>query len=158
MFKQISISQTLIDSNSFCCIKGLFIERLINYKFTYVLWTQVWKTLHLPVSKVNSVPRIIFKISWGLVFSTMGTLIQFRKSEFIAYFSAAVSVTVLCVVAGRTQAGLSLEKSHKALEMKLPLQGQQIQLGTKPWTTVTFHWPVSLTLYSSWAEFNGKYP
>jgi len=50
------------------------------------------------------------------------------------------------------------KKSHKSLEMKLPLQGQQIQLGTKPWTTVTFHWPVSPTLYSSWAWFNGKYP
>lgn len=40
----------------------------------------------------------------------MGTLIQFRESEFIAYFSSAVSVTVLCVVAGRTKAGLSHEK------------------------------------------------
>lgn len=44
-------------------IKGLFMERLINYKFTYMLWIQVRKTWHLLVSNVNSVSRIIFRIS-----------------------------------------------------------------------------------------------
>lgn len=52
-------------------------------------------------------------------------------SEFIAYFSSAVPVTVLYAMAGRIQAGHSQGNSHKALEMKLPLRGQQIQLGTK---------------------------
>lgn len=66
-----------------------------------------------------------------IVLSSIGTLIQFRISEFTANFPAAVPVTVLYAMAGRTQAGHSQGNLHKALEMKLPLRGQQIQLGTK---------------------------
>lgn len=51
--------------------------------------------------------------------------------EFIAYVSSAVPVTVLCAMAGRTQTRHSQGNSHKAFEMKLPLRGQQIQLGRK---------------------------
>lgn len=128
LVKQMSISQIhvcypeLFGAQS-AVIKGLFMERLINYKFTYVLWIPERKTWHLPVSNVNSVSRIIFRISWGLVFSTMGTLIQFRKSEFIAYILAAVSVTVLCVVAGRTQAALSQRKITQGFGNEVTITG-----------------------------------
>lgn len=104
-------------------IYRMFMERLINYKFTYVLGIQVRKRSHLPVSSVNSVSHIIFRISWGLVFSTMGTLIQFRKSEFIAYTWVAVSVMVLCVVAGRTQAGLSQRKITQGFGNEVTITG-----------------------------------
>ncbi len=54
LVKQMSISQIhvcyseLFGAQS-AVLKGLFMERLVNYTFTYVLWIQEWKTWHLSV-------------------------------------------------------------------------------------------------------------
>ncbi len=124
LVKQMSISQIhvcyseLFGAQS-AVLKGLFMKRLVNYTFTYVLWIQERKTWHLSVFQCKQ--RVSHYIPDQT--HTMGTLIQFRKSEFIAYISAAVSVTLLCVVAERTQTALSQRKITQGFENEVTITG-----------------------------------